>query len=118
MSFIDSLSRNFGETAKKAVKKSGEVVEITKLNLQISNQEDKANQLYSEIGKKLYNKYNRGDTVDAGVVGFCEQVDEIEAGIRVTRRRLADMKNTRICPECKAEVKKECVFCPKCGEKV
>lgn len=118
MSMFDMITRNIGDSAKKAAKKSGELVEITKLNIRISTEEDKARAIYEEIGKSEYQKYNKGEMVDNGINRFCEEIDELESGIRIMKRKLSNIKQTKKCQDCGTEVKKDASFCPKCGKQV
>ena len=118
MSVIESVTKSIGKTAKKAVKRSGELMEITKLNVKIAGIQDKAKTIYEEIGKQEYQKYNKGVTVDGSIRKRCEEIDELEADIRVMNRKLAEMKQIHKCPECHADVKNDVFYCPNCGAKM
>lgn len=54
MSFLDNLSKTAGSAASAAVKKSGELVEITKINMSINKEKDSISKVYAKIGKKFY----------------------------------------------------------------
>ncbi|WP_368490787.1 hypothetical protein [Clostridium sp. BJN0013] len=54
MSFLDNLNKTVGSAASAAAKKSGELVEITKINMSINKEEDSINKVYAKIGKKFY----------------------------------------------------------------
>ncbi|WP_368490864.1 hypothetical protein [Clostridium sp. BJN0013] len=54
MSFLDNLNKTVGSAASAAAKKSGELVEITKINMSINKEEDNINKVYAKIGKKFY----------------------------------------------------------------
>lgn len=54
MSFLDNLGRTVGSAASAAVKKSGELVEITKINMSINKERDSISKIYAKIGKKFY----------------------------------------------------------------
>ena len=55
--FLDNLSKAVNETAKKAMKVSGDVVELTKTSLNIKFDEIKRESFFKEIGKIVYNSY-------------------------------------------------------------
>ena len=45
MAFFGDLGKKVSEAAQTAVKKSGELVEITKLNMSIGSEEEKINEI-------------------------------------------------------------------------
>jgi len=120
MPFIDSLSKigkTISEGAASAAKKSGELVEITKINLTISGEEDKIKNLYTEIGKHVVNKHENGENVDTDLLDYCKQVDDLNKAISELKNKIIELKNAKICSGCGCEIEKETMFCPKCGTK-
>jgi rubrerythrin len=115
MAFFDNLSKKVGEAAKTAAKKSGELVETTKVNMAISSEEDKIKDIYTEMGKYTYSKYKGGENVDAAMLQSCQQIDGIEENIVSLKEKLMQIKNSKLCPNCGQQVELSTVFCPKCG---
>jgi len=115
MSAFDLFLSKAKDTAKKVTNKSGEIIEIAKLNLAVTNEEDKIEKVYTEIGKKLYGTYCAGQSVDQDIKNLCEEVDDEEARVRMLKRKIGDLKQTSFCKSCGAVVKKDALFCPKCG---
>ncbi len=117
MAFFDDLSRKAKEAAQGVAKKSGELVEVTKLNVSISSEEDKIKKIYAQIGKKIYESY-RSDSSNAGVfTQECEKIDEYNKNIEEMKNKILDIKNIKECTQCGIELKKDSAFCPKCGAK-
>lgn len=120
MPFKDSISKfakQAAEGAKTAAKKSGDMVEITKINMQISSTEDKIKDIYSEIGKVVFIKFELGKEVDPDTLDLCNQAAEIKSNIEVLRQKIQELKNIKVCPGCGYEINDSTVFCPKCGAK-
>lgn len=119
MPFLDNISKKVGDAAKTAAKKSGEIVEVTKLNRSISLNEEKINKLYVEIGKAFYLKHENGDSLEGDdLAAWCNQISELNKEIESFKEKILELKNIRICPNCKSEVGPDILFCPKCGTKL
>lgn len=117
MAFLENFGKKASEIAQAAAKKSTEIVEVTKITMNITSEEDRIKKQYTTIGQKLYEEYrsNPGQYPE-----FSEQFKEINAlmeNIRKLKSRLLDAKNMRICDTCEAEIDKKVAFCPKCGAK-
>lgn len=117
MSVFDNLSKKVAETAKAAAKKSGGLVEITKLNVSISAEEDKIEKVYGEIGKAVYAVYAEGTPVGDYLTELCEKVKAYEESIYAMKQKIYELKNTKVCPGCAVELDADIAFCPKCGTK-
>ncbi|NMB98242.1 MAG: zinc ribbon domain-containing protein [Clostridiaceae bacterium] len=117
MSFFDKLGKRVGEAAQVAAKKSSDLVEITKLNMSISTEEDKIEKTYAKIGKEIFAKFNSNDEVDPDVIEFCKEIKTYQDNILNLKAKLMDLKNIKLCIKCEAELDKDALFCPKCGAK-
>mgnify|MGYP001195673345 CR=1 FL=1 len=53
MSVIDNITKKVSDTAKAAAKKSGSVIEVTRLNLNIGSEEEKIRRIYADIGRQI-----------------------------------------------------------------
>ena len=88
MSVFNELTQKVSNTAKAAAKKSNDIVEITKLNMSISAEEDKIKKLYSEIGKALYETYQKGEDLPDAFKESCEKIKSFEENIKQMRQRI------------------------------
>lgn len=111
MAFIDDVKK----VTKSIAQKTGDLMEISKLNLSISQEKDKIGRLYSEIGKAVYEKYKAGN--DLGFGEKCASIAEIERKIDELQQKLCELKNVKKCPSCGAELSMDSAYCPKCGAK-
>jgi NAD-dependent SIR2 family protein deacetylase len=117
MAFLENLGKRVGEAAQAAAKKSGELVEITKLNVNISSEEDKIHKLYAQIGKSVFEKYTASGVVEDDLKEACEAIKVIDQNIKVLKNKIVEVKGTKQCISCGSEMDRAQLFCSKCGAK-
>lgn len=93
MDFFNNVGKKLGKTAKSVTKKSEELVEITKINLAIGNEEDKIKKLLSEIGGELYGRFASGESFDESLDNKCAQVKAIADNIETLREKVKNLKS-------------------------
>jgi len=118
MDLLNGLGRKITATAKTVTRKSEDIVEITKLNLAIGNEEDKIKRMLYEIGSELYRSYTNGKAFGDFYDGRCAEVKQIEENINTLKERVLLLKGSKICKTCSSVVDLEVNFCPNCGEKL
>lgn len=116
MAILNKLGKKFNCLAKNAVQKSSEVMEITKLNLNINTEEDALNDLFIKLGKYCFEKYTNGDITDNTVAELCEEVKIHQENISYFREKIREIKNQIICASCGKENLKTNEVCSKCGK--
>lgn len=117
MSVLDNITKRVTDTAKAAAKKSGSVVEVTRLNMNISAEEEKVRKIYADMGKQLYEDYTEGKIVGEKLLEHCERIDEIVSNIDVMREKVLELRNVKACPNCGMELDIDMTYCYKCGRK-
>ncbi|HPD00334.1 MAG TPA: zinc ribbon domain-containing protein [Acetivibrio sp.] len=117
MDFIKDVTKKVASTAKVAVKKSGVLVEITKLNLNIGTEKDKISKIYTQIGKAVCDSFEKGEDVPSNYTVLCEKVLNIKENIEKMKRQILQLKNIKICPSCGAELEVDVAYCSRCGAK-
>lgn len=105
------------ESANTVAKKSNELVQISKLNMSISSEETKLEELYKEIGKSIFEKFDNEVYIDPDVVPVCENIKEHLDSILEMKEKISELKNIRKCTTCGTEISEETKFCSKCGSK-
>lgn len=118
MAMFDNIGRKLGDLAQNAAKKSSEMVEVTKLNINIKSEEDSINQLFSEIGKYCLIKYEAGNENDNSIIELCEKIKGNKANINILKDKINEIKNVAVCEKCGSEVLRTSTFCGSCGAKV
>lgn len=118
MSLFDNLGKKLGDAAQNAVKKSGEMVEITKINLSIKSEEDSLSKIYSEIGKYSFDKFENGNENDSKIIDLCEKIRSHMVSIDAYKEKINQIRNVKICENCGSETLRTNAFCGKCGAKI
>src|SRR5450830_952445 len=100
MSVFENLSRKVSDTAKAAAKKSSELVEVTKLNMNIGSEEEKIRKTYTDMGKEVYESYNNGDEINENFKSYCETIKSYEENIKEMKTRILELKSLKVCSVC------------------
>jgi RNA polymerase subunit RPABC4/transcription elongation factor Spt4 len=117
MSIFDSLGKKATELAQSAAKKSGELVETTKLSLAVNSEEDKITKNFTEIGKIAYEKYVSSKNAEPEFLSLFEEISASKNTIARLKSQIMAVKNIKLCTNCSVEIEKGVGFCPKCGSK-
>lgn len=115
MAFFDNLTKKVSEATQTVAQKGRDLADITKLNIAISDEEKKIDELYKEIGKLFVERI--GDSVDGE---FADKVSSIKAAqvkIAECKQQIKNIKGVMVCSKCGAELPADAVFCNACGEK-
>ena len=81
--------------ANTTVKKAGEQVQITKLDIEKAGLEREIREIYTEIGRHCYSKIKEGTQFDEYVTDCCESIDERAKKIVALETRIAAHKIER-----------------------
>lgn len=117
MSILDNITDKVTKTAKAAAKKSGDIVEVTKLNISIGAEEDKIEKLYKQIGKEVFNKYQDIEQIPVDIKSYCEEIQKHMENIAQMRNKINELRKIKYCPSCNHEIDYDALYCPKCGAK-
>lgn len=118
MSLMDNFGKKIGEAVSAVGKMSGELVEVTKINMEIRSKEEQIQKLYVELGKIMYKKYEEKTQLEDQLSQLCIQITAIEKESEALKAKLLAAKNIKACPACKAEVSASLEFCSSCGVKI
>lgn len=104
-------------SANSAVKKTGEFIETSKLNFEISGEEREIENLYKKIGERIYKQYEKNKPIDSNLVRYCKEIKEIKHKIMDIRKKITKIQDKKICPLCGKEIENNAVYCEHCGFK-
>ena len=113
MTLFDDLSKKVGSFAHTTVQKSKELAEITKINFQISAEEDKIKKSYTEIGRIYYDENAANAT--GRIAELCSLITLSTDAIEDLHEKINEAKNIVICQKCGKEVDNSNKFCNSCG---
>ncbi|WP_142413541.1 zinc ribbon domain-containing protein [Hathewaya massiliensis] len=103
------------EGANTVAKKSNELVQVSKLNMSISSEEGKIEELYREIGKSIFEKFDNNVYIDPDLVPVCENIKGHHNNISEMKEKISELRNVRTCATCGIEISEDTKFCSKCG---
>ena len=117
MEFFDKLTKKATETYKGAAEKTGKIAKEAKLKMKINDNKSKINDLYQEIGKKVYQKHTADEQIciKKDVEEECAKIDILSAEIETYHEEILNLSDVKACINCKETIDKEARFCPKCG---
>ena len=117
MEFLDKLTKKATETYKGAAEKTGKIAKEAKLKIKINENKNKINDIYQEIGKKVYQKHIADEelSIKNDLEEECEKVDILAAEIESYHEEILKLSNVKLCVNCKEEMEQDAKFCSKCG---
>ena len=115
MNFLDKLGQISSQTYKYTQEKT---TKIAKLKALMNEDKQKVEDLYNEIGKKLYENHVRAEKIDivSKIEDICKEIDAYADEIELTRKEILKLKDLKQCKKCSYEMELEYKFCPNCGE--
>lgn len=101
--------------AKVVAKRTSEAITHTKLAFAVNEANNTLRDMYTEIGKTMYEKYLDGEPCGEEMLEQFERIDKQNAEIEMLNEKLAELKKSLKCPECGAYNSEDADFCSKCG---
>lgn len=100
---------------RQVMDKTNNIITQTKLNFALNETEGKIKEFYTEMGRKVYEKYQESGEVCECMQESCTKIDDLQSEVSDLRKKIAELKDSVKCPECDAYNKKTSSFCNKCG---
>jgi predicted amidophosphoribosyltransferase len=116
MAFLDDLSNKITATTQNVVRGTKGLTDTARLNSLISEEQRQIANLYSQIGKL----YCETAEIDAGTpLGeLCLAVTASNERIAKYNDEILEIKGSRRCPNCGADISLNSAFCGACGSKM
>ena len=117
MDILEKIGSFASETYKYTTEKTSKFAKETKTKLEINDFKSQIDDLYSEIGKKIYEQHIREEKTDIEeeIQAICKQIDELTDKIEKAKEDVLNLKDKKQCPNCYSEIKKDANYCPNCG---
>lgn len=119
MDFFDKLGKKASETYKVTAEKTGKLAKEAKLKMKMNENKSDIEEIYKEIGKKVYEKHIRIENIDIEkeLEEECTKIDILSAEIETYLKQCLELKDLKQCQKCSSQIEKDAKFCPECGEK-
>lgn len=116
MAFFDELGKKISQTSQGVVQKTKDTAEVIKLNGMISNEENRINNLYTQIGKTYFELHN--DSCEEALESMVASIKEAKSMIEQYSEQVKKLKGIVRCPNCGGDVQYGSPFCSSCGTKI
>lgn len=113
--FEDVLSRAKA-MAEAAGKKTGELVETTKIKLEIAELQREIASLYEGLGRLVYDGRQSGESVEDMIESCIAHLEEQNAYLQDLQDRLLENRNAVRCAACGTVNEDTARFCSQCGK--
>lgn len=119
MEFFDKLGEKATQAYKVTAEQTGKLAKETKLKFKIGELRSQVNDIYKEIGKKVYEKHIREQEIDIQkeIEEQCTKIDVLSDEIESMLEECLILRDKKQCSNCNTQIEKEDKFCPKCGKK-
>ena len=119
MGALDNFLNKAKSVTQTAGKKASDALEVTRLNLAVSDAQSDIDNMLRDIGKIVYKNYeDRIVLTDSELEDKCIEIDAKNAQIKEIKDKIRSLKNLRICPQCNETNAMANAHCAKCGAKL
>lgn len=115
---MDKFITELKNTADKVAKKSTELVEISKIKLNIANIKSEIAKNYKLLGEAVYVSQKSEDTPETeNIEAIIKTLDELQDQLYALLESNAAFKNEKPCPACTKSNPANAQFCVACGHR-
>ena len=94
MEFFDKVKKTAISVAKVSTRESKKLYSVARLNLEITENQNKIKALYKEVGMDAYKAHKAKKNIAKSIRAKLEKIDALEVTIEALRRRIESIKNT------------------------
>ncbi len=113
---MEEIFSNIKKSAASAVKKSGELLEITKMKMAISDTKSELKSNFAVLGKLVYEAQKDEKDFSDDAEEIIWEIDELYEVLEAREAKLAALTKQKVCPNCGKVCEKEAAFCSRCGK--
>ena len=119
MEIFDKIGKKASEAYKITADKTGKLAKETKLKIRMGEIKTKTNEIYQEIGKKVYEKHIREENISIKdeLEEECTKLDVLSDEMDGLLKQCLELRDKKQCQNCYTEIDKNINYCPNCGEK-
>lgn len=119
MDILDKIGKKATDAYNFTADKTGKLAKETKLKFKMNELKGQINDIYEEIGKKVYEKHTLGENISIkdDLEEECTKIDVLSSEVEEILQKCLELKDKKQCPKCFKEIEKSVKFCPNCGEK-
>lgn len=114
---MEKILADLKNTAKTAMKKSGEILELGKLKIAAVDTQNEINKAFCELGRALYNAEKAGSEDAESLKKMIDDIDNLYEKLALQEEQYAELKNEKKCKSCGSKCSDKSNFCSVCGER-
>ena len=114
--FVDEFIFMAKSAADVASKKTGEVVEISKLKYQVKQAEWDIEKAYAKLGAIVYESKRSAEDLSDVISISVAEVDDLNLKLDLLEEKLRAYKNVTKCASCGKDNDTDLAFCGHCGK--
>jgi methyl-accepting chemotaxis protein len=116
---LQDKAKELGGIAKEVSRKSGELLEVTKLKFEMNKLEKEMENNLAGLGAVVYQKFKGSTDMDEEIDRLCQSTARLEEEIKALEKQIEKMQpKTLTCQECNLDLPAGGKFCPYCGKEV
>jgi high-affinity K+ transport system ATPase subunit B len=119
---IEKIAKAVEDSAAKAAgsvaKISGDVLESSRLRLNLAAAEGNKDDLLKKIGRQVYELHETGTELPVLLDDSLKEVQAADEKIQGIKDKLREIKNIKICTVCSTMMKSDDSYCSRCGAKL
>lgn len=115
---FDSLMGKVKQGVSAGAKKTEQVVNVSKLKMEVGNVNKEINSTYEKLGKAFFEMRNSDQPEEQILVSFCDELDALFLREKTIKHEIAVLEGAVVCPACSHANKKESTYCTNCGTKL
>ncbi|MFZ5597060.1 MAG: zinc ribbon domain-containing protein [Bacillota bacterium] len=116
---VGEKAKGLGDIAREVTRKSGELLEVTKLKYEISKLEKEIENNFAGLGALVYQKFKGAGDTDGEVDRLLKNTATLENEIKELEKQIDKLNpKTLSCPECKVDLPAGGKFCSYCGTRI
>jgi len=116
---LQGKARELGDIAKEVTRKSGDLLEVTKLKYEMSRLEKEMENNLAGLGTVVYQKFKGVGDMDDEIDRLCQSTTRLEEEISALELQIQKLQpKTLTCQQCKVDLPQGGKFCSFCGSVV
>ena len=112
---LSSVGRALKESSERTLKKSTDLIDISRINIVIATKKNEKDEVYRKIGRLVYKKYKKEALKSKDVKDLFDEVEKLNKEIKELNKQVSAINREKTCPHCGESIQKKSLFCPICG---